>query len=105
VFGDGNKIVNDHIDGAGTSGIFLNGNDNTIRFGYIGHSPVGLWFYGGLSNSWASVRFDDTVPLFGQGVYGGERDLTENSASPFVPLCHTQFDCDDGSLCTVDACD
>jgi nitrous oxidase accessory protein NosD len=105
LFGDSNHLYINKIDGAGTSGIFVDGDRNLIHGGFIGHTPVGLWFYAGQNNNFGGVLFDPTVPLHGQGVYGGTRNLSAASSDPLLPGCVTAADCDDGNACTTDTCD
>jgi hypothetical protein len=105
VFGDSNHLEFNAMDGAGVSGIFIAGNNNGVFSGYLADMPVGLWFYSGFGNGWGHVHFATSVPLHGQGVYGGQRDLTATAASPFHPGCATATDCDDASPCTTDSCD
>jgi nitrous oxidase accessory protein NosD len=105
VFGDNNHVDFNAMDGAGVSGVFIAGNNNGVFGGYLADMPVGLWFYSGFSNGWGSVHFATSVPLHGQGVYGGKRDFTTSAASPFHPGCATATDCDDASACTTDTCD
>ncbi len=80
--GNGTRVITNIVDGAGVSGVFVNGNNNLVHAGYIANAPVGLWFYGGLGNEWSAVHFADSVPIHAQGVFGGQRDLTDASVSP-----------------------
>src|SRR5579862_337899 len=103
--GDGNTALTDTVNGAGVSGIFVDGNNNRIRFGSLANMPIALWFHAGTHNTYANIQFDPSIPLHGQGVFGGTRNLTENSVEPFLAACRGDSDCDDGDACTTDACD
>jgi nitrous oxidase accessory protein NosD len=104
LLGDQSKLLSNDLDGASTSGVFVNGNRNNIRFGSLAHMPIGLWFYGGQGNSFKSVTFDPSVPVAGQGVSGGTRNLTETAVTPLLPLCRSDGDCNDGTNCTTGTC-
>jgi hypothetical protein len=105
VVGDNNKLLGNNLDGASTSGVFVMGNDNVISLGSLAHMPVGLWFYSGKNNHFVGVSFDASVPIQGQGVYGGVSTISEASVTALGVQCQTDADCDDGSACTTDACD
>src|SRR5215831_16461986 len=92
------------IEGAAVSGIFVRGNDNTVRFGYIADAPIGVWNNDGSDNNYTGIRYGGSVPLTRQTVAGGVRNLDRTSAVPLAPLCQVDSDCDDGSSCTVDVC-
>jgi hypothetical protein len=104
LLGDSSLASANVLDGAGVSGVFVDGNRNRILFGTIANMPVGLWFYDGDRNSFNGIRFDN-VGLQMQGVFGGPRDMSEATAAPLAGACRTATDCDDGNACTADSCD
>src|SRR5262245_2362930 len=103
--GNANMAFRNAVEGAGVSGIFVHGNDNTVRFGYIADSPIGVWNNEGSDNNYTGIRYGGSVPLTRQTVAGGVRDFDRTTAAPLLSLCQADSDCDDGSSCTVDACD
>ena len=106
LMGNQSRVLSNHFDGASMSGVFVNGDINSIRFGSMAHMPVGVWFYSGDGNSFTGIDFAASVPAGGRNVIGGTRSMTEASAAPLVlSLCRTAADCDDQSTCTIDTCD
>jgi hypothetical protein len=91
------------LDGVGEVGVFVNGNTNLVRGGVMANMPLGLVFYGGTGNSYNGITFDN-VPVETSGSYSGAAAVSANNVAPFVPLCLTAADCDDGLDCTIDGC-
>jgi hypothetical protein len=66
LMGDSSHLFGNDIDGAGVSAVFVSGNRNVVRFGFIANTPVGVWMFEGERNSFSGINFDDSVPLQGR---------------------------------------
>jgi parallel beta-helix repeat protein len=67
VFGDLNMILGNDVTNSAESGIFLDGEGNTVRRNRINEAPIGIWSFSGLN----------TVPITGLG-----RNTTFNVTFP-----------------------
>ncbi|MFN8545952.1 MAG: right-handed parallel beta-helix repeat-containing protein [Candidatus Binatia bacterium] len=107
LLGDGASMYSNTFETMHTDAVFANGSGNKVRGGQITDAPVGVWFYGDpgtLGNLTGSVGYTN-VGTEVQGVAGGLRDVTFDTAAPFLPRCQTDVDCNDGSPCTTAVCD
>ena len=102
LLGRGNRGANNSIGQSSVDGVFIDGEGNQVRGGDIAEAPVGVWTRAGSGNRVQGVTFTH-VPVPMQN--GGTRTIDPLSTSPFVTTCDTQVACDDGNLCTTDACD
>jgi hypothetical protein len=102
--GNSNLVTATEVDGASVSGCFVTGDHNVIRGGFFTHTPIGIWFLGGIGNRFYGITWGD-IPLETRGVYGGLRDLTKDNCAPFLTRCLGTLSCDDGNACTTDLCD
>jgi hypothetical protein len=102
--GNSNLLATPDLQGASVTGCFVAGDHNVVKGGFIGGTPIGIWFQGGIGNAFYGINWGD-VPLETRGVYGGLRDLTPADAAPFLTRCTGTLSCDDGNACTTDLCD
>jgi hypothetical protein len=102
--GNSNLLASPDLHGASVTGCFVTGDHNVVKGGFIGGTPIGIWFQGGIGNAFYGINWGE-VPLETRGVYGGLRDLTPADAAPFLTRCTGSLSCDDGNACTTDLCD
>jgi hypothetical protein len=100
--GDKNRALSNLIDVSSVSGVFIDGDHNTVSGGNMTDMPVGVWFFDGDRNLARGIDFENVTE---PERVGGVRTLTSDAVDPFSLDCAAAADCDDGNLCTTDACD
>src|SRR5262245_5366732 len=102
--GNANLAASNLVDTSSVSGVFIQGDRNTVRGGVMRDMPVGVWFMDGVGSKYGGVKFEN-VPVAAEGVFGGLRpELGVLSAVPFTTECTIDADCDDANSCTTDTC-